>query len=481
MLRLDKDGGGNEFPIRKGWARPSFRRVQRLFLWIAVAVCAVVVADNLSLKAMTGVSIKNGDYVFLGLAGAFLILAAVRRDLGGRLAVSVVAVLFLLTLIEGGLDLWSLTQARRWPWYVWPPNYSCLMKPADPASTTQEMFSAVIRSTRTSAVFKPARLAGVSPEGRFSINSLGIRGPEFQATDRYRILCVGGSTTECIYLDDAKTWPAQLLQMLSEHEPGLWVGNVGRSATTAPQHVLLLQKLPEARQVDCWVALCGINDMHQQVNGTYAETTANAFGHVFAYRRPGAQFRRPLQRNLWTFMLAEAVCRRILVMLRGPQAGVYQDVGAVWVKEQQEKRKAGTKVAVEVDPQWLTEYQAQLTKMIELARCWGKRLIFMTQPTIWAQQMDEKTEALTLGGRLADGRYLDNATRVKAMGLFNQVMRDLTAREGIELVDLAAKLPKTTEVFYDDCHFNENGARLVAAALAEQVSTCELKAGKRKP
>ena len=300
---------------------------------------------------------------------------------------------------------------------------------------------------------------GVSPEGRFSTNSLGIRGPEFSPADSYRILCVGGSTTECLYLDDARTWPAVLLRILSEREPGIWVGNVGRSGTTAPQHVLLLSQLPEARQVDCWVVLCGINDMGQQFNGRYAEATANAFGHTFAYRRPGSEFRRPLQRNLYTFSLIQAVCKRILVTFRGGSAAVHQDAQAVWVTEQREKRKAAVKVAVDVDPQWLAEYQAQLQKMIELARRRDKRLIFMTQPTIWTRQMDEKTDALTLGGQLADGRYVANAARAKGMELYNQVMRDLAAREGIELVDLAATLPKTTEVFYDDCHFNDNGAR----------------------
>ena len=80
----------------------SFRRVQSLFLWIAVAVCAVVVADNVSFKPMTGFSIKDADYVFLGLAGTFLIVALLRRDLSRKLAVSVVMILFLLSLIEGG-------------------------------------------------------------------------------------------------------------------------------------------------------------------------------------------------------------------------------------------------------------------------------------------------------------------------------------------------------------------------------------------
>jgi lysophospholipase L1-like esterase len=437
-------------------ATPSSRRVQNLFLWIAVVVCAGIVADNVLFKARGGIGLGVADGLFAGLAGGFLLIALLSRRAGRKLAVPVVAVLFGLALVEGGLSVWSLRQPRRWSWYVWPPNYSCLLKPAN--------------------------LAGVSPQGCFRTNSLGIRGPEFRDTDTYRILCVGGSSTECLYLDDAKAWPAALQRMLGDFQPGIWVGNVGLSGTTAPQHALVLERLPEARLVDCWVVLCGINDLGQQLNGTYAQATANSFGRTFKYRRPGlaGRFRRPLQRNLYTFALLESVCQRVLVVLQGENAAVYQDVQAGWIRKHRAKRQAGVKIAVDIDPRWLQEYQAQLMRMIELAGRQDKRLIFMTQPTIWVERMDEKTEELTLGGQLPDGRYADSPTRVRGMDLYNQAMRDVAAREGIELVDLAATLPKTTEVFYDDCHFNENGAQLVGAALAEQIKTRNLQTGARK-
>jgi lysophospholipase L1-like esterase len=432
---------------------PSFRRVQNLFLWTAVAVCVLIVVDNLSLRLTTGLSPAGPDRVLAGLAGAFLVVALLLRNVGRRLAVPLVATICVLVPIEGGLSVWSLTQPRRFPWYVWPPHYSCLVKPAD--------------------------LPGVAPQGRFTTNSLGIRGPEFNDTDTCRILCVGGSATECFYLDDAKTWPAVLMRILGDDAPGVWVGNAGSSGTTAPQHALLLEQLPEARMVDCWVVLCGINDLGQQLNGRYARITANGFAKTFRYRRPGlgGHLRRPLHRNLFTFTLFENACRRVRVALKGGDATIYQDVKATWVKQQQRKRQRAVKIAADIRPEWLEEYQAQLTRMVRLARRWDKRLIFMTQPTIWVERMDEKTDAMTLGGQLLDGRFADGPTRVRGMELYNQAMRDLAVREGVELVDLAAKLPKTTEAFYDDCHFNENGAWMVATALAEQVKTRELKAG----
>jgi lysophospholipase L1-like esterase len=434
---------------------PSSGRVPNLLLGIMAAVCVVVIVDNLSFPPMTGIGIEITDYVFLGLAAAFLVITALRRDLGRKLAVAAAAALLVLALVEAGLGAWSLTRGRRSPWYVWPPNYSRLHQPD---------------------------LPGVAPEGRFTTNSLGIRGPEFRDTDTYRILCIGGSTTECLYLDDTKTWPAHLMRVLREEDPGVWVGNVGRSGQTAPQHVLLLRELPEARRVDCWVVLCGINDLAQQLNGQYAETTAKAFAYTFKYRRPGLTDRllRPLQRNLYTYVLAHAFCMRTKSALRRSHAAVYQDAKAGWVRKEQQMRQSGAKVAVDVKPQWIEEYRTRLTAMVALARQQGKRLIFMTQPITWTAQMDEKADRLTLGGRLADGRYIDNASRLRGMEQYNEAMCQVAAGEGIELVDLAARLSKTMETFYDDCHFNENGARLVGAALAAQVKTRKLEAGARK-
>lgn len=57
-------------------------------------------------------------------------------------------------------------------------------------------------------------LRGVSRNGRHSTNAWGLRGdaPPPPDAGSYRIITVGGSTTQCFYLDDHKTWP-YLLQM----------------------------------------------------------------------------------------------------------------------------------------------------------------------------------------------------------------------------------------------------------------------------
>ncbi|NOX59143.1 MAG: hypothetical protein GXP29_09845, partial [Planctomycetes bacterium] len=57
---------------------------------------------------------------------------------------------------------------------------------------------------------RPEVMPGITGESRFTMNALGLRGPEWQE-DAYKILCIGGSTTICTYLDDDETWPALLM------------------------------------------------------------------------------------------------------------------------------------------------------------------------------------------------------------------------------------------------------------------------------
>ena len=93
-------------------------------------------------------------------------------------------------------------------------------------------------------VFKPnpAILPGTMVPSRFSINSQGIRGDEISPAHTYRLLAIGGSTTECLYLDDAKTWTQVLQDDLNETPSrAAWVGNAGKSGLDTRHHIFYLQ------------------------------------------------------------------------------------------------------------------------------------------------------------------------------------------------------------------------------------------------
>ena len=53
--------------------------------------------------------------------------------------------------------------------------------------------------------------------------------------------------------------------------------------------------------------------------------------------------------------------------------------------------------------------------------------------------------------------------------LYNQHLIRFARKQGHDLIDLAAAMPANFESFYDDVHFNTEGARRVAQVLTDGV------------
>lgn len=407
----------------------------RLTWGLSILSAGALVAD-----VLTSSEPKLEDLTLAAAAAGWVGLALLARRRVAPLALALVSAGLTLVLIEAGLAL-RTSGARPFPYYVWPPKYRCKLEPTG--------------------------LPGVSESGVFSTNSLGMRGPE--PGPGYRVLCIGGSTTECLYLDDTLTWPRRAAADLEARHRPAWVANVGRSGTTTVDHVTLVRSLPEARTMDCWVVLCGINDAGYQLSGEYAEFAEHSFERTFAYRRPGftPPLRRPLYRNTRLFEGLRRL-RRSVERVRDPGSMVvFQDRRAVWIDELRQRRKPARRVD-ELPPldAFLEEYEGRLRELVAESRRFGVRLVLLTQPTLWAPGMPPEVDALTVFGRLPDGRYLSGGALARCMQAFNQRLLAVGEREGVEVLDLAAELPRSTEVFYDDCHLNEEGARRVGASVA---------------
>jgi len=129
-----------------------------------------------------------------------------------------------------------------------------------------------LRPPRTQTLFEPdlAIIPGASAKVRFTVNRAGLRGRDLPAARAgYRILCVGGSTTECLYLDDARAWPALLEQDLTAAHPAapVWVGNAGISGLASGDHLRFLYESAWLARVDAVVVQAGVNDLARTLEG----------------------------------------------------------------------------------------------------------------------------------------------------------------------------------------------------------------------
>jgi lysophospholipase L1-like esterase len=113
--------------------------------------------------------------------------------------------------------------------------------------------------------------------------------------------------------------------------------------------------------------------------------------------------------------------------------------------------------------------------------------VFATQPTLWKADLPAALDSLLfLGAKdptrspLGAGFYSTTAL-ARGMAVFNAELIELCARLEMECVDLASQLPSDTTVFYDDLHFNESGARAVAAAMAPLLTQVLRRGGPPNP
>jgi lysophospholipase L1-like esterase len=119
----------------------------------------------------------------------------------------------------------------------------------------------------------------------------------------------------------------------------------------------------------------------------------------------------------------------------------------------------------------LQHYADNLRAIISSVKSRGIAPIFMTQPTMWVEGLDDQYEKLLLMGGSYDRSnpdsllYFTPRALESGIGAFNDTLMRICKEEGVLYLDLALNMPKTTASFYDDCHFNENGAKQVADLL----------------
>ncbi|MBX7168569.1 MAG: hypothetical protein K1X74_19685 [Pirellulales bacterium] len=331
-----------------------------------------------------------------------------------------------------GLCAWLVAEAalgQLWPW----PEFHC-------------------RWPNTRYAFEPNlfQMPGVSSKSQVAFNGQGLRGPEWpERQAAYRILCLGDSATECLYIDDQATWTSRLARELPELAgQSTWVGAAAVSEYATAQHLKFLRESPLVDQVDCIVAMVGVNDflrslMRLDVRGT-----------------PAPLWRRSrlidLARYDWNGRW---------------QHGYYYDYDGRVLRY----RRLGR--PIEPFPFDLrkvaTEYSARLRAMADAAHARGVRLVFVTQPVLWDDFVGEAGRKRMWFARSdpvpREWTSLDVGNCRETIDEYNDLMLDTGEQTETEVADVAPDLTGWEDNFYDDYHLSERGCALLAQALARYL------------
>ncbi len=321
-------------------------------------------------------------------------------------------------------------------------------------------------------------VGGIHGESVFSTNRYGIRGDLFSDDDQYRILAIGGSTTECFYLDDSESWP-MLLQGSIRSWSGrkVHVGNIGKSGLRSICSIgQILYYIPQLPKIDAVVALVGVNDLAGFISFGFADDIPADAGFESPIFLNKAGFALTPAETQRSFIQSSRFIRRIekYRMMRGYQGRIRDTEGKKYENWRMSRRSAKEIVNKAPEMDWeLERYGKRLEWMVAAARKLDLRIIFATQPTLWKPQMPESEQALLWYGGIGNffkgkvTRYYSTEVLAEVMDRYNEKTRVVSRELGVELVDLARIILKNTDSFYDDCHFNENGAGLVTAAMSK--------------
>ena len=337
-------------------------------------------------------------------------------------------------------------------YYVWPPNLEVVFEPF------------------------PNVMPGINGLQRFTTDSSGIRSISNYDDADYRILAIGGSTTECLYLDDNGTWSAILEKNLNKRSTiKYWVGNVGRSGLNTRHHIFEVKYLlPQFPEIDAVLLLVGINDLLTFLGTNRYYSINQILGSNKFLRETFSNHLVKMThiadiidyRNYHSFFLVNNASY-ILTNKKNFQ----DEAGYSYIRHRNERLNSNKKRQLPSLENGMREYSENLNYIVDICRENNVTIIIATQPTLWSENMLKELNNLLWMGRTSDdSTFYEPSSLDNAMTQYNNIVRNVSIARDLQLVDLDNYLPKDTTAFYDDCHFNEDGAVLVGEYFFSRVT-----------
>ena len=339
--------------------------------------------------------------------------------------------------------------------YLWPPNKTFVFSPDS------------------------SILYGIKGLSFFKTNNDGIRADNLSKKYNFFIATFGGSTTECLYLDQTESWPYLLQLLLNEKNKkySFWVGNFGKSGLNSFDNLTqlkIIKKTNQFKKFNIFIFLIGINDLLSAIGqNTIIEKTDNSIRKIY-FNFPDSI--KSIKERLLIYSKLNQIRNKIFIRT--------QDQKGLLYRKMREWRFYATKIDTLPDIKTgLTIFHKNLKEIVKLVYEINPNahIIFMTQPVLWNKNLPQFYEKILWMGYTKKGilginkKYFSSAALYSGMQKYNNKLKKFCSIHNLTLIDLDSMLPKDTSIFYDDCHFNENGSKITATILKNYISNLIIK------
>jgi lysophospholipase L1-like esterase len=305
-------------------------------------------------------------------------------------------------------------------------------------------------------------------------NSIGFRGeepPKGKSFENFlTIITIGGSTTECSFTSEGKTWTDLLGRNLKASFKQVWINNAGLNGHSTFGHIILIEDYIIRLKPKVLLFLIGVNETGQR-------KSVDEIEHLYIKSKIGLRdskriFKRIIAHsevfnllgNLYRYFRDQIMPRHLRPLIEAGYSK-YEKPISEWDKLEIPNSQWNS--IVRNHEQWIEEFRIRLRKIARLSKENGIEPIFVTQPGLFGDSNDEST-----------GIYLGNIKIYSGMNgkiwwnlleLYNNVTREVGKEESVFVIDLAKRMKKNSLFFADSVHLTNVGEKTVADLLYHEL------------
>lgn len=268
--------------------------------------------------------------------------------------------------------------------------------------------------------------------------------PDSISEKKFNLFCLGGSTTE--FKDkQGRDWPS-LTQKLLNQKLGIdsiRIFNLGKQWYTTQHTLINYQQNLRKLEPDVIIIMHNINDL--LLNADFSRFSNGRFREDYGH-----------------FLGPEAY----MVKYGSLAEFIFNNFKLLWYRYEPADVKTNKFPG-------LVSFRNNLKIITELARNSNTKIILMTQPNIYKENMTkEELQSLHMLNReaIGDGIRWTYETAFAGIKKYNDAIRELSSELNIPLIDLEKVVPKSLEYFYDDVHYTDKTYDIISEYLADELS-----------
>jgi len=322
-----------------------------------------------------------------------------------------------------------------------------------------------------------SNVAGLKPLIIYERNMFGLRSVSLANAKTYhkgdrviRIFCIGASTTDQPTQNTEDLWSALLESQLQKTLNGtglkIEVAAYGRGGDTVADTCAWIKSNLLPFEPDIVILLLGINDLcWNAINPTIGSGNKSDELEKEKVSTPGTKALRNLLRSLSQIYI-HAVPRRDNMRMwyaikRGraiPWAAEYLPL----VREDYRRYPFFEDVDRQPDP--IVEFEKKIGELFDYLKNQKIATIVLAQPVLWQPDMPQDCAEVLWFPVVTSRGYVRASTGwlSREMDRFNEVQKEYAEKNGFVFIPLDKLIPKTTDMFFDDCHFTDKGNQAVA-------------------